>query len=56
MTTYLDEAQVEIVAVAHFRELGYEYVHAPVIAPDGDPPERTEYGQVALRRRAGSDF
>lgn len=32
--TYLDEAQVEIVTVDYFRELGYRYVHGPEIAPD----------------------
>jgi len=32
--TYLDEAQVEIVTVDYFRELGYQYVHGPAIAPD----------------------
>ena len=48
MTGNLDEAQVEIVTVEYFRELGYEYVHGPSIAPDGDAPERTGYGQVVL--------
>ena len=33
MTGYLDEAQVEIVTVDYIRELGYEYVHGPSIAP-----------------------
>ena len=47
----LDEAQVEIVAVDYFRELGYEYVHGPQIAPDGETPERADYGQVVLLRR-----
>ncbi len=51
MTTYLDEAQVEIVTVDYFRELGYEYIHGPSIAPDGDAPERADYGQVVLTRR-----
>src|SRR5690554_948166 len=48
MTGYLDEAQVEIVTVDYFRELGYEYVHGPSIAPDGETPERADYGQVVL--------
>jgi len=48
MTTCLDEAQVEIVTVEYFRELGYEYVHGPKIAPDGEAPERADYGQVVL--------
>lgn len=33
MAAYLDEAQVEIVTVDYFRELGYQYVHGPSIAP-----------------------
>jgi len=48
MSSYLDEAQVEIVTVDYFRELGYEYIHGPQIAPDGDAPERVDYGQVVL--------
>jgi type I restriction enzyme R subunit len=51
MTGYLDEAQVEIVTVDYFRELGYEYVHGPQIAPDGETPERADYGQVILLHR-----
>jgi type I restriction enzyme R subunit len=43
MTNYLDEAQVEIVTVDYFRELGYEYVYGPSIAPDGGAPERAGY-------------
>jgi hypothetical protein len=47
----LDEAQVEIVTVDYFRELGYEYIHGPQIAPDGDAPEREDYGRVVLTDR-----
>ena len=39
--SYLDEAQVEIVAVDYFRELGYGYVHGPQIPPDGARAMRT---------------
>jgi len=46
--TYLDEAQLEIATVDYFRELGYEYVHGPELAPDGERPERADYGQVVL--------
>jgi len=49
--SYLDEAQVEIVTVDYFRELGYEYIHGPQIAPDGDAPERADHGQVVLPGR-----
>ncbi|MCL4692077.1 MAG: type I restriction endonuclease subunit R, partial [Candidatus Hydrogenedentes bacterium] len=48
VTNYLDEAQVEIATVDYFRELGYEYVHGPSIAPDGEAPERADYGQVVI--------
>jgi len=45
------ESQLEIVTVDYFRALGYEYVQGPVIAPDGEAPERRDYGQVVLTRR-----
>lgn len=48
---YLDEAQLEIVTVDYLRELGYGYVHGPMIAPDGETPERQDYAQVVLTRR-----
>jgi len=51
MTGILDEAQVETVAVEYFRALGYGYAHGPSIAPDGDAPERENYGQVVLINR-----
>ena len=38
MTVYIDESQVEIVTVNYFRELRYEYIRRPVIAPDGEVP------------------
>jgi len=48
MTPYLDEAQLEIATVDYFRELGYEYLHGPKIAPDREAPEHVDYGQVVL--------
>ena len=51
MPAYLDEAQIEIVTGDYFCELGYEYIHGPVIAPDGEAPERQDYAQVVLTRR-----
>lgn len=32
----------------YFRELTYEYVHGPMIAPDGEAPKRASYGQMVL--------
>lgn len=51
MTSPLDESQAEIVAVGYFRDLGYDYVFGPDIAPDGERPERGDYGQVVLLGR-----
>lgn len=49
--SYIYEVQVEIVNVDYFREFGYEYIHGPVIAPDGEAPEQADYGKVVLTRR-----
>jgi len=46
--THLDEAQLERATVDYVRELGYEYVHGAHSAPDGEAPERDNYGQVVL--------
>lgn len=51
MTGYIDEAQVEIVTVDYFHELGYEYIHGPMIAPDGEAPDRQDHAQVVLLRQ-----
>ncbi len=51
MSNYLDEAQVELVTVEYFRDLGYGYHHGSVLAPESDVPERLDYGQVVLARR-----
>ena len=57
MSNYIDEAQVEIVTVDYFRELGYEYIHGPVITPDlpdqqadVGASERQNYAKVVLTR------
>lgn len=42
----LEEAAIEI-----FEELGYDYVFAPDISPDGDLPERHDYREVILKDR-----
>ncbi|GAB4385418.1 MAG: type I restriction endonuclease subunit R [Phycisphaerales bacterium] len=49
--TFLDEAQVEIVTVGYLRDLGYDHAFGPDIAPDGERPERADYGQVVLVAR-----
>jgi len=53
MTGYLDQSQVEIATVDYFRELGYDYAFGPDIGPEGERPEREDYGQVVLVGQSG---
>jgi type I restriction enzyme R subunit len=51
MTTRLTESAIEEFAVRLFERLGYEHLHGPDIAPDGDAPERRDYADVLLGAR-----
>ena len=51
MSTRFSESTVELAAIDYFRELGYSYLHAEVIAPDGSAPERARWTDVILERR-----
>jgi type I restriction enzyme, R subunit len=44
----LTESAIEEFAIKLFERLGYDYIHAPDIAPDGDHPERSHYDDVVL--------
>ena len=44
----LTESSIEDFAIKLFERLGYSYVYAPDIAPDGERPERSHYGEVLL--------
>ncbi len=46
--TRLTESAIEDFAIKLFERLGYDYVHAPDIAPDGDRPERSRYDEVRV--------
>ena len=46
--TRLTESAVEALAIQQFEQLGYTYLYAPDIAPDGDCPERSRYDDVVL--------
>ena len=48
---YLTESAIEDFAIKLFERLGYSYVYAPDIAPDGDNPERSHYDEVILKDR-----
>jgi type I restriction enzyme R subunit len=49
--TRLTESAIEDFAIKLFERLGYDYIHAPDIAPDGDRPERSRYDEVLLMGR-----
>lgn len=50
MSTFT-ESEVEDLTLAWFAELGYDVLHRPNIAPDGESPERTDYQTVVLEGR-----
>ena len=49
--TRITEHSIEAFAIDLFDKLGYEYIYAPNIAPDGETPERETYEQVLLVKR-----
>lgn len=49
--TRITEQSIEEFAIEQLEKLGYEYVYAPNIAPDGETPERKSYEQVLLLTR-----
>jgi type I restriction enzyme R subunit len=51
MSSGIDENTVEEAALEYFRQLGYKTIWGPGIAPDGDSPERADYGSILLRGR-----
>jgi len=48
------ESEVEAAALHYFRDLAYEVVEGPVLAPDGDAPERGSYSVICLLGRLRS--
>lgn len=49
--TKITENHIELLAIELLEKLGYKYVYAPNIAPDGDNPERKSYEEVLLIER-----
>ena len=47
----LTENAIEDFAITVLEGLGYSYLYAPTIAPDGDNPERASFGDVVLEGR-----
>jgi type I restriction enzyme R subunit len=49
--TRITENSIEEFSIGLLENLGYEYIYAPNIAPDGESPERETYEQVLLLNR-----
>lgn len=49
--TRITEHSIESFTIELLDKLGYEYIYAPNIAPDGETPERETYEQVLLVER-----
>ncbi len=49
--TKITENHIELLAIEELERLGYSYLYGPVIGPDGDKPERTNYEEVLLAAR-----
>lgn len=49
--TRITESAIEQLAIERLEALGYRYVYAPDLAPDGDAPERGSYAEVLLTAR-----
>ena len=47
----LTESAIEDFAIKLFERLGYDYIHAPDIAPDSENAERHDYAEVLLVNR-----
>ena len=46
----LSENDIETFAIQHFEALGYQYLYAPNIAPDGQTPLRTSFSDVVIEQ------
>lgn len=49
--TKLTESQIENFAIERLRKLGYDYIYAPDIAPDGKTPVRHSFEEVVMKDR-----
>jgi type I restriction enzyme R subunit len=49
--TRITENDIELLSIELLEKLGYQYIYAPDIAPDGDNPEREKYDEVVLTNR-----
>lgn len=47
----ITENDIELWAITELENLGWDYIHGAVIAPDGDAPERNSFSDVLLEER-----
>ena len=50
----INEEILEKTSIEWFKEIGYEFVHGPDIAPDSNSPERDDFRKVILEDRLRS--
>ncbi|UCS93774.1 type I restriction endonuclease subunit R [Echinicola marina] len=49
--TKITENDIELWAIEELENLGWNYIHGALIAPDGEQPERNTFGDIILRER-----
>lgn len=52
--TFISEDDLEQMSLEWFQEIGYTFIHGPLLAPDGETPERDDFRQVVLTGRLRS--
>jgi len=51
---FISEDDLEQMSLEWFQEIGYTFIHGPLLAPDGETPERDDFRQVVLTGRLRS--
>ncbi|WP_413440136.1 type I restriction endonuclease subunit R [Synechococcus sp. MIT S1220] len=51
---FISEDDLEQMTLEWFQEIGYTFIHGPLLAPDGETPERDDFRQVVLTGRLRS--
>ena len=54
--TKITENDIELYAIEELEHLGYHYIYAPTIGPDGENPERSSYEDILLINRLRDAF
>lgn len=49
--TKITESEIEELALEYLENIGYDYRHGCILAPDGEQPEREKYDDVILKNR-----